>query len=517
MVRGLGGNDALDGRKGHDVLIGGNPGDDTITDWLGIAGQPDDGAVDTFKGGAGNDILYVGAGDPRSPGRATTGSTATTSARATSCTAARARTCSSSTRTSTASRPTSARRSWSSTRGENRGMSFPFYDDPAGQYPPDTYHRDTGEASAWIRPSATTPEIEYANGGKLEYLLTGPRSAGTARHLPLEVRREGERTRRPLPQVDRQLFYVLEGEVRLYDGRGWHEAGAGDFLYVPEGGLHGFRGGNHARMLLMFTPGHPGGYFETLAGLGLGGTMPPEERVEFMCDTTPTGSTEPGVTGRATARADDNLPCPTAPPPTWSRSTTRCGRRPPTWARCVSSSAAPISANARSWRRPLRPRRRPGRRHLAGPSAVARDRDGRHFDAQVNVTSARMVEFSPTRLRSRRTPATSVPRPRPLAPPTCRPGRSWRSANPAPADPSSRSAPNRPNGCAKFVTRYGDDAMRFVNSETGKQLRLRGFNARVVEAGVVRPGDVVRVVRRGGLDDQTDASARDASGGLTSR
>jgi Ca2+-binding RTX toxin-like protein len=62
VVRGLGGNDALDGRKGHDVLIGGT-GDDTITDWLGIAGQPDDGAVDTFKGGAGNDILYVGPGD----------------------------------------------------------------------------------------------------------------------------------------------------------------------------------------------------------------------------------------------------------------------------------------------------------------------------------------------------------------------------------------------------------------------------------------------------------------------
>ena len=29
----------------------------------GIAGQPDDGAVDTFRGGAGNDRLYVGHGD----------------------------------------------------------------------------------------------------------------------------------------------------------------------------------------------------------------------------------------------------------------------------------------------------------------------------------------------------------------------------------------------------------------------------------------------------------------------
>jgi hypothetical protein len=52
--------------------------------------------------------------------------------------------------------------------------------------------------------------------------------------------------------------------------------------------------------------------------------------------------------------------------------------------------------------------------------------------------------------------------------------------------------------------------MHFVNSPTGKELRLRGFNARIVEAGAVRPGDVVRVARRGGLDDQTDASARSA-------
>jgi MOSC domain-containing protein YiiM len=63
------------------------------------------------------------------------------------------------------------------------------------------------------------------------------------------------------------------------------------------------------------------------------------------------------------------------------------------------------------------------------------------------------------------------------------------------------------NGCANFVARYGQDAMLFVNSEVGRQLRLRGFNARVVETGPVRPRDAVRVVRRGGLDDQTVSAA----------
>ena len=49
-------------------------------------------------------------------------------------------------------------------------------------------------------------------------------------------------------------------------------------------------------------------------------------------------------------------------------------------------------------------------------------------------------------------------------------------------------------GCGKFVERFGADAMRFVNSPTGKQLRLRGLNARVVSAGRIRVGDTVRKI-----------------------
>jgi len=47
-------------------------------------------------------------------------------------------------------------------------------------------------------------------------------------------------------------------------------------------------------------------------------------------------------------------------------------------------------------------------------------------------------------------------------------------------------------GCAKFAARFGKDAWRFVNSKVGRELRLRGLNARVVVAGTVRPGDVIR-------------------------
>ena len=46
-------------------------------------------------------------------------------------------------------------------------------------------------------------------------------------------------------------------------------------------------------------------------------------------------------------------------------------------------------------------------------------------------------------------------------------------------------------GCAKFARRYGQDAVRLVNSTEGKLLRLRGLNARVVRPGAIRVGDAV--------------------------
>ena len=46
-------------------------------------------------------------------------------------------------------------------------------------------------------------------------------------------------------------------------------------------------------------------------------------------------------------------------------------------------------------------------------------------------------------------------------------------------------------GCEKFSARFGVDALRFVNSPVGRELHLRGINARVVESGLVRAGDAV--------------------------
>ena len=48
-------------------------------------------------------------------------------------------------------------------------------------------------------------------------------------------------------------------------------------------------------------------------------------------------------------------------------------------------------------------------------------------------------------------------------------------------------------GCKLFVERFGRDAVMFVNSDIGKQMHLRGLNARVVQGGEIAVGDPVSV------------------------
>ena len=50
-------------------------------------------------------------------------------------------------------------------------------------------------------------------------------------------------------------------------------------------------------------------------------------------------------------------------------------------------------------------------------------------------------------------------------------------------------------GCKKFVERFGVDATKFVNSSVGRQLNLRGINAKVVRSGVIRVGDLSKIVQ----------------------
>ena len=151
-------------------------------------------------------------------------------------------------------------------------------------YPEPRYLGETGEISARFRPEGHEPELSHASGGGAHYLATG---ASTAGEFGLYRWDMGVRPSGPEPHFHKSIsesFFVLSGTVRVYDGDHWIDAAPGDFLYVPQGGIHAFRNesGEPASMLLLFTPGAPReDYFETLAAAGLK-DMTDDERNEFF-------------------------------------------------------------------------------------------------------------------------------------------------------------------------------------------------------------------------------------------
>jgi len=145
-------------------------------------------------------------------------------------------------------------------------MSYPA-PAPDSAYPPPKYDGDPGLVNARLR-RAGAPEVTNKNGVTAEYLATGASTNGQfgLYRWNMSPARSG-----PDPHFHRSIsesFFVISGSVKLYDGREWVEARPGDFLFVPEGGIHGFRNesGEPATMLILFAPGAPReDYFETLA------------------------------------------------------------------------------------------------------------------------------------------------------------------------------------------------------------------------------------------------------------
>ena len=120
-------------------------------------------------------------------------------------------------------------------------------------YPPATYH-GSGEVSASLTPADAPPNLTYTNKVEVLYLATGDSTRG---EFGLYRWTFGPNRTGPDPHFHRSIsesFFILDGEVELYTGERWTTAHAGDFLFVPEGGIHGFRGVNPASMLLLFAP-----------------------------------------------------------------------------------------------------------------------------------------------------------------------------------------------------------------------------------------------------------------------
>jgi mannose-6-phosphate isomerase-like protein (cupin superfamily) len=133
-------------------------------------------------------------------------------------------------------------------------------------YPEPRYFGDSGEVSARVRRADQPAELTTKTGS-CSYLATG---AGTHGQFGLYRWDMGPEPSGPGPHFHRTMsesFFVLSGTVRIYDGEHWVDTHPGDFVFVPEGGIHGFRNesGADASMLILFAPGAPReGYFEGL-------------------------------------------------------------------------------------------------------------------------------------------------------------------------------------------------------------------------------------------------------------
>lgn len=148
-----------------------------------------------------------------------------------------------------------------------------------------SYELETGEVRAVYRPVG---QIERLVRPKTAMTFVAPGTVTEGRYglFRLEMQPRSGGPGAHFHRTFSESFYVLAGTVRLYDGAGWVSASAGDFLHVPEGGIHAFRnnGDAPASMLILFAPGAPReDYFREAAALAESGReMTPDERAAFL-------------------------------------------------------------------------------------------------------------------------------------------------------------------------------------------------------------------------------------------
>ena len=128
-----------------------------------------------------------------------------------------------------------------------------------------------GEDSSLHVPVDAVATIRMASGTVAHLVAPGSLTAGRYGLFRWDMPAGSGGAKPHFHRTFSESFYVLSGTVELWTGAAWQAATAGDYLYVPEGGIHGFRnvGDTAASMLILFAPGLPRErYFEELAEIG---------------------------------------------------------------------------------------------------------------------------------------------------------------------------------------------------------------------------------------------------------
>lgn len=113
-------------------------------------------------------------------------------------------------------------------------------------------------------------------GETFTYFLATGKETGGAFSLVDEEAKRGESVPLHLHEDDMESFYVVDGEVTFFIGDGpGIRAGAGSFVHVPGGTVHGFRVESEtARYLILTTPRH-GEFYRAITLPSQPGGLPP--------------------------------------------------------------------------------------------------------------------------------------------------------------------------------------------------------------------------------------------------
>ena len=137
-----------------------------------------------------------------------------------------------------------------------------------------SYGGELGEVSATGVSQADMRALAMKSGTVARFVATGTFTHGDFGLYRWEMPANTGGASGHFHRTFSESFYVLDGTPSFFDGETWTRGGPGFFLYVPRGGIHGFKNdsASPATFLILFSPGIPReGYFEALAEIGATG------------------------------------------------------------------------------------------------------------------------------------------------------------------------------------------------------------------------------------------------------
>lgn len=150
-----------------------------------------------------------------------------------------------------------------------------------------SYDLENGEISAVYRPNGSVDGVVRPQSA-VRFVAPGSVTEGRYSLFRWDMQPQAGGPEPHFHRTFSEAFYIVSGTVRLYNGREWEEAQAGDYLYVPEGGIHAFDNdsGEPASMLVLYAPGTPRErFFAASAELANSGReLTPEEWTTFLAE-----------------------------------------------------------------------------------------------------------------------------------------------------------------------------------------------------------------------------------------